>query len=70
MIAMKRFRMFSRFAGRLIRFLQSDEGPTSVEYAVMLALIIVVCVSAASTLGSNAGNTFNYVGSKTKVASS
>src|SRR5438445_11172065 len=42
-------------------FLVSEDGPTAVEYAVMLALIIVVCIAAISTLGSNASNTFNYV---------
>ena len=28
------------------RFLRAEDGPTAVEYAVMLALIVVVCVSA------------------------
>jgi pilus assembly protein Flp/PilA len=35
-----------------------------VEYAVMLALIIVVCIAAIATLGSNANNTFSNVGAK------
>jgi pilus assembly protein Flp/PilA len=43
------------------RFLADEDGPTAVEYAVMLALIIVVCVSAITALGSNASNTFSYV---------
>jgi pilus assembly protein Flp/PilA len=42
----------------LKRFLQAEDGPTAVEYAVMLALIIVVCVSAISALGSNANAVF------------
>ena len=42
-------------------FLKSDDGPTAVEYAVMLALIIVVCLVAISALGSNAKATFNNV---------
>ena len=46
------------------RFLRDEDGPTAVEYAVMLALIIVVCIAAISTLGSNANNTFSFVGSK------
>ena len=37
-------------------------GPTAVEYAVMLALIIVVCIAAITTLGQNADNTFITVG--------
>jgi pilus assembly protein Flp/PilA len=43
-------------------FLQSEEGPTAVEYAVMLALIIVVCIAAITALGSNANVTFTSVG--------
>jgi len=43
------------------RFLTSEDGPTAVEYAVMLALIIVVCLVAITTLGSNAKATFNNV---------
>jgi pilus assembly protein Flp/PilA len=45
----------------IVDFLKREDGPTAVEYAVMLALIIVVCVSAITTLGSNANNTFAYV---------
>ena len=43
-------------------FLRNEDGPTAVEYAVMLALIIVVCIAAISALGSNASSTFNTVG--------
>jgi pilus assembly protein Flp/PilA len=42
-------------------FLKNEDGPTAVEYAVMLALIIVVCITAITTLGTNANNTFSYV---------
>ena len=56
--------MLRSFVSRLFQFLKDDEGPTAVEYAVMLALIIVVCVSAITTLGSNANNTFSYVGAQ------
>lgn len=51
-------------------FLRDEEGPTAVEYAVMLALIIVVCIGAITTLGSNANGTFSYVGTKIGSASS
>ena len=47
----------------LVRFLKQEDGPTAVEYAVMLALIIVVCIAAITTLGSNANSTFSFVGS-------
>ena len=52
------------FVGKLAAFLRSEDGPTAVEYAVMLALIMVVCVTAITTLGSNANNTFSYVGTQ------
>jgi pilus assembly protein Flp/PilA len=59
--------MGSRFASSLRRFLTAEDGPTAVEYAVMLALIIVVCIAAITTLGSNANssftNTANAIGS-------
>ena len=44
------------------RFLVSDDGPTAVEYAVMLALIIVVCIGAITTIGTQANTTFNAAG--------
>jgi pilus assembly protein Flp/PilA len=43
------------------RFLREEDGPTAVEYAVMLALIVVVCIVAISTLGTNASKTFSNV---------
>jgi pilus assembly protein Flp/PilA len=45
---------------------EEEDGPTAVEYAVMLALIIVVCIAAITTLGSNANETFSFVGSSIK----
>jgi pilus assembly protein Flp/PilA len=56
--------MLKQLVSGFSAFLQNEDGPTAVEYAVMLALIIVVCVSAITTLGSNANNTFSYVGSQ------
>ncbi|HEX4607671.1 MAG TPA: Flp family type IVb pilin, partial [Urbifossiella sp.] len=47
----------------VVEFLKKEDGPTAVEYAVMLALIIVVCIAAVTTLGSNANSTFSFVGS-------
>ena len=49
-------------AKNLVSFLKREDGPTAVEYAVMLALIVVVCISAITTLGKNANNTFTTVG--------
>ena len=45
----------------VMRFMKSEDGPTAVEYAVMLALIIVVCLAAVSAVGSNANAKFNKV---------
>ena len=51
----------------MVNFLKREDGPTAVEYAVMLALIIVVCIIAITALGSNASGTFSFV--STKVSS-
>ena len=48
----------------LLFFIRNEDGPTSVEYALMLALIIVVCISAVTSLGSSSNNTFKTVGTK------
>jgi len=53
-------------AAKVGRFLKSEDGPTAVEYAVMLALIIGVCLTASTTLGTNANSTFTTVGKKIK----
>jgi len=51
-------------------FLNAEDGPTAVEYAVMLALIIVVCVASIAALGSNANKTFTKVGTTVGSTSS
>ena len=43
------------------RFLVSEDGPTAVEYAVMLALIVIVCLTAIRSIGTNANLTFEGV---------
>ena len=62
--------MLSNLKRGVVTFLKAEDGPTAVEYAVMLALIIVVCIAAISALGSNASNTFAYVGNKVNTTSS
>ena len=42
-------------------FLREEDGPTAVEYAVMLSLIIVVCIVAVRAIGTSASSTFNQV---------
>ncbi len=50
------------FAQSLKRFLTSEDGPTAVEYAVMLALIVIVCLTAIQTVGTSANAKFEEVG--------
>lgn len=54
--------MLSRLARQVVEFVRREDGPTAVEYAVMLALIIVVCITAITALGTNANQTFTSVG--------
>ena len=56
----------NKLSKMVVEFLKKEDGPTAVEYAVMLALIIVVCIAAITTLGSNANSTFSFVGSAIK----
>jgi pilus assembly protein Flp/PilA len=49
------------FAQAIVNFLKAEDGPTAVEYAVMLALIVVVCITAITALGTNANKTFTTV---------
>lgn len=46
---------------KMQRFLVSEDGPTAVEYAVMLALIVIVCITAIQSVGTNAKTTFTNV---------
>jgi len=50
------------FAKSVVSFLKREDGPTAVEYAVMLALIIVVCITAITTIGTKANVTFTSTG--------
>jgi pilus assembly protein Flp/PilA len=49
------------FANSIKRFLTSEDGPTAVEYAVMLALIIIVCLGAVTAVGNNASAKFQQI---------
>lgn len=49
------------FAQSIKRFLASEDGPTAVEYAVMLALIVIVCLTAIQAIGTNANLKFEEV---------
>jgi pilus assembly protein Flp/PilA len=51
--------MVRAVARTVVDFLKREDGPTAVEYAVMLALIIVVCIGAVTAIGGNTNATFN-----------
>jgi pilus assembly protein Flp/PilA len=53
-------------AQKMQRFLVSEDGPTAVEYAVMLALIVIVCLTAIKSIGTNANTTFQNVADNLK----
>lgn len=55
--------MLNKLKSSIGRFLTSEDGPTAVEYAVMLALIVVVCLASVSAVGSRANTKFNKVNS-------
>jgi pilus assembly protein Flp/PilA len=59
----------SSISNAVVRFLKHEDGPTAVEYAVMLALIIVVCITAITALGTNANKTFTNVSNTIATAS-
>ena len=53
----------------MTNFCKNEEGPTAVEYAVMLALIIIVCITAITSLGTNTNKTFTKTASSFPAAS-
>jgi pilus assembly protein Flp/PilA len=53
--------MLARLSSCVVDFVRKEDGPTAVEYAVMLALIIVVCLIAITALGTSASATFQNV---------
>lgn len=58
------------FAKKVQRFLASEDGPTAVEYAVMLALIVIVCLAAIRSIGTNASAAFTNVATQIGSTSS
>ncbi len=51
-----------RLVARIVRFLKAEDGPTAVEYAMMLMLIFLVCISAVVTLGQATDSSFDHSG--------
>ncbi len=54
----------------LRHFLRSEDGPTAVEYAVMLALIVIACLTAIRAIGTNANAVFQKVGTQLQTSAS
>jgi pilus assembly protein Flp/PilA len=50
-----------QFVKDFVDFLKAENGPTAVEYAVLLALIIVVCLGTLTALGNNSNTTYRTV---------
>jgi pilus assembly protein Flp/PilA len=57
----KKRTVMKKFADSVKKFIVSEDGPTAVEYAVMMALIIVVCIGTITTVGTNAKAKFSSV---------
>ena len=53
----------SSFFKSVQTFVASEDGPTAVEYAVMLALILVACITIVTNLGTTVSGTFSKVNS-------
>jgi pilus assembly protein Flp/PilA len=51
--------MLARGAQIVVAFLREEEGPTAVEYAVMLALILAVIIAAVGNIGSTTNGMYN-----------
>ena len=62
--------MLGKLARSAVEFLKQEDGPTAVEYAVMLALIVVVCIAAITLVGRNANETFANAALNTAVGGS
>lgn len=49
----------TKFVTSVKNFLISEDGPTAVEYAIMLALIVIVCIGAVQSIGHSANAKFS-----------
>ena len=53
-----------RLAEKVKRLVVSEAGPTAVEYAIMLALVVIVCLAAIRTIGTRTNTTLETVSSE------
>ncbi len=49
------------FTNHVVRFLNDESGPTAVEYAIMLALIVIVCIGTITNVGTRANTRFQTI---------
>ena len=56
----RKFNM-KNIVSKVQRFLKSEDGPTAVEYAIMLALIVIVCLAAIQSVGTDASSRFDDI---------
>ena len=51
------------FVSKIRRFLDSEDGPTAVEYAVLVGLIVIGIVAVVGSLAKSISGTFSQVSS-------
>lgn len=64
-----RFKTVGEFAEKVTDFLKEEDGPTTVEYAIMLTMIVLVCISTIGSIGHEANETFDDVARSLKKGS-
>jgi pilus assembly protein Flp/PilA len=62
------YKPMGKWLQEFVQFLEAEDGPTAVEYAVMLALIVVVCLAAITAMGTAANKTFGNIALQTATA--
>jgi pilus assembly protein Flp/PilA len=56
------------FGSKVVRFLKSEDGPTAVEYAVMVSLVIIAAIATIKGLGTGLNTTFGDISTELGVA--
>ena len=59
----------NRLGQRIMQFLRTEDGPTAVEYAVMAAAVIAVCVLAIAQFGQTTSSIYTNQADKISTAS-
>ncbi len=55
----KLLRPWARWVRSTVRFFHEEDGPTAVEYAVLLALIVVTCIASVQAMANATANSFD-----------